>query len=50
MPSERVKRAAVLPGWVKGFVIAGAAVAVVVIVMLASGHGPWQHMNMTNMH
>lgn len=35
-----------MPGWVKGFVAAGAAAIVLVVVLLLNGHGPWQHMGM----
>jgi hypothetical protein len=38
------KRAAGVPRWVKAFAWVGVAVLVLVIVMVASGHGPWQHM------
>jgi hypothetical protein len=38
------------PRWVKGFLWTGLATVIVVGVMLASGHGPWQHMNMAGMH
>ncbi|MFD0579930.1 hypothetical protein [Dactylosporangium darangshiense] len=33
------------PRWVKAFVVAGIVVAVLVVVMLVSGHGPGQHMH-----
>lgn len=34
-----------MPGWVKGFVIAGIIVVALVVVALALGqdHGPWRH-------
>lgn len=34
-----------MPGWVKGFVVAGIIVAMLVVVALALGqdHGPWRH-------
>ena len=35
-----------MPGWVKGFIAAGIALLLLVVVLLASGHGPWQHMGM----
>lgn len=50
MSSERVKRTTTVPGWVKGFLMAGGIAVVAVIIMLASGHGPWHHINMTGMH
>lgn len=44
------KRAAKMPAWVKGFLWAGVVAVLLVVVMLASGHGPWQHMGMSGMH
>jgi hypothetical protein len=35
-----------MPRWVKGFIAAGIALLLLVVVLLASGHGPWQHMGM----
>ena len=34
-----------MPGWVKVFVIAGAALAALVVILLLAGgeHGPWRH-------
>jgi hypothetical protein len=32
-----------MPRWVIGFIIAGAVVAALVVLMLALGHGPRQH-------
>jgi hypothetical protein len=40
------QKGAGMPSWVKGFVIAGAIAVVLVSVLLATGHGPWQHMGM----
>ena len=47
MPREQATK---LPKWVKGFVWAGLAAAIALAIILASGHGPWQHMNMSGMH
>jgi hypothetical protein len=33
----------VVPRWVKGFVIAGVVLVVLVVVMLLAGHGPGRH-------
>ncbi len=49
MAGESAKRATGMPRWVKGFAWAGVAAVVLVGVMLASGHGPWQHLNMGGM-
>ena len=35
-----------MPNWVKGFVAAGVVLALIVIVMIAMGHGPGQHVAM----
>ena len=50
MGRERSDGTPVMPGWVKGFVWAGTVIVLLLIVMLALGHGPWQHMGMTGMH
>jgi hypothetical protein len=50
MAECRTKRAVGTPRWVKGFSWAGAVAILLVIVMLASGHGPWQHLNVSGMH
>jgi hypothetical protein len=51
MTGERSRRSAAgMPGWVKGFGVAGAALLVVLIVLVASGHGPWEHLGMAGMH
>lgn len=51
MPRDRSKgQGPGMPGWVKGFAWAGGVVVVLVIAMLATGHGPWQHMGMAGMH
>jgi hypothetical protein len=34
-----------MPRWVIGFIIAGVVVAALVVVLLALGHGPRQHMS-----
>jgi hypothetical protein len=39
-----------MPNWVKWFVWAGVVVVVIVGIMLATGHGPWEHMHMSGMH
>ena len=48
------KRTTGMPRWVKVFVWAGVGALVLVVIMLASGHGPWQHLggmlNMSGMH
>lgn len=44
--SECSKRATGMPGWVKAFVGVGIFLVVAVGVMMALGHGPWQHMSM----
>ena len=45
MTIETKKRAASgVPQWVKLFGWVGIAALVVVVAMIASGHGPWQHM------
>lgn len=41
-PAARERRG--MPRWVIGFIIAGAVVVALVVVMLALGHGPQQHM------
>lgn len=33
-----------LPGWVKGFAVAGVVLVVLLILMLLTGHGPGRHM------
>lgn len=43
--TELPKRVA-MPTWVKVFIGAGGLVAVALVVMIALGHGPWQHMSM----
>jgi len=43
-------RRAAVPRWVKGFAWAGVVAVIVVAAMLLSGHGPWQHMNMSGIH
>ena len=54
MAGGTAKRATRMPRWVKGFVLAGVAAVILVGIMLASGHGPWQHLggmqNMSGMH
>ena len=50
MPRARSKGPTGMPGWVKGFIWAGAALLVFLVFMLASGHGPWQHMGTAGMH
>lgn len=32
-----------IPGWVKGFAVAGLVVLALAAAMLATGHGPGQH-------
>ena len=32
-----------MPGWVKGFVVAGTLLLAVASIMLATGHGPGRH-------
>jgi hypothetical protein len=39
-----------MPNWVKGFAWTGVVAVLAVAVMLLSGHGPWEHMNMRGMH
>lgn len=34
-----------MPRWVIGFIIAGVVVAALVVLLLALGHGPRQHMS-----
>jgi len=34
-----------MPRWVKLFVIAGVLLTALVVVMLATGHGPGRHLN-----
>lgn len=44
--SGRAKGAvAGMPGWVKVFVFAGLALAVLLAILMLSGHGPWQHVS-----
>jgi hypothetical protein len=43
--SDRDTARAGTPRWVKGFVIAGAVLLVLIVVMLLSGHGPGRHMH-----
>jgi hypothetical protein len=50
MSGERGRRAAGMPGWVKGFAVAGGVALVLLAVLLLSGHGPWQHFGMAGMH
>jgi hypothetical protein len=50
MARERTNGSPGMPGWVQGFVWAGAVVALLLVFMLASGHGPWQHLGMAGMH
>ena len=51
LQKRRTQRAAqAMPRWVKAFVWAGIAALVLVAFMLATGHGPWQHMGMAGMH
>lgn len=51
MAGERFKgQGPGLPRWVKGFAWAGGVLVVLLVVMLATGHGPWQHMGMAGMH
>ena len=47
-PSKRTAQPT--PKWVKTFMWAGVAAVVLVGLMLATGHGPWQHIGMTGMH
>lgn len=35
------------PRWVKGFAVAGTLIVVVAVILLLSGHGPWQHGSVT---
>lgn len=44
------RRTTGVPGWVKGFAIAGVVALLLLAALLMSGHGPWQHMGMTGMH
>lgn len=44
------RQATGVPGWVKGFMWAGLIAVIVAGASLATGHGPWQHMNMAGMH
>gem|GEM_PF-2594490 len=34
-----------MPGWVKGFAVAGIILAVLIVVMLLAGHGPGRHLH-----
>lgn len=34
-----------MPGWVKGFAIAGIILVALIVVMLLTGHGPGRHMH-----
>lgn len=49
MTGESTKRPTGMPRWVTGFVWAGVAAVVLVGIMLASGHGPWQHLHVAGM-
>lgn len=40
---------AAMPGWVRWFMGAGVVLAIVVVAMLVTGHGPWEHMHMSGM-
>jgi hypothetical protein len=45
MTTELKKRASPgVPRWVKMFAWMGIAAVALVVVMVLSGHGPWQHM------
>lgn len=44
--SETSKKSSGMPTWVKAFVGAGVVFVLAVAVMIALGHGPWQHMSM----
>lgn len=44
---ERTSR---LPNWVKGFLWAGLLAAIALAILLATGHGPWKHMQMSGAH
>jgi hypothetical protein len=43
MARDRAK-AGDMPRWVKVFAWVGVGAVLLVAIMLASGHGPWQHM------
>lgn len=34
-----------MPGWVKGFAVAGVILVALIVVMLLTGHGPGRHMD-----
>ena len=42
--------AAIMPGWVKVFIGIGIVALIGVALLVAGGHGPWQHGAMGNMH
>lgn len=51
LKEERMARAATgMPQWVKVFIGVGVLAIVVVGVLIAMGHGPWQHGAMGGMH
>jgi hypothetical protein len=39
-----------VPGWVKIFIVVGALALLGVGLLVAGGHGPWQHGAMGSMH
>lgn len=44
--SHEGRRRQGMPRWVIGFIIAGVVVAALVVLLLALGHGPRQHMSL----
>jgi hypothetical protein len=43
-------RTSKMPTWVKGFLWAGLVAAIGLTILLATGHGPWEHMQMGGVH
>lgn len=39
-----------MPSWVKVFIGVGLCAILAVGILMAAGHGPWQHGNMAGMH
>lgn len=46
-PKSDSKRRHPMPGWVKGFVVAGLILASLAVIMMATGHGPGRHFGTT---
>ena len=44
------RAAAGTPMWVKVFIGIGIVAVLIVALLVAGGHGPWQHSAMGNMH